>query len=198
MKQFIKAISKSVLAALTLALVLSALACEKQEESTQSGKKTRPVPVEVADIRQGAITLFRNFNGTLETQAELMVAPKISGRVVKLPFNLADTVTRGQVVAELDNDEYVQAVAQSRAELAVAKANLVESTSTLKMAKRDFERVNTLTTRGVASDSQLDSATATLATRQAQLDVATAQVTRAQALLETANIKLAYTKVKAE
>ena len=185
----------SALVAAAASLVLVTLSCDK-DAAKKAGK--RPAPVEVVAIEHGPITLFRSFNGTLEAQAEFMVAPKVGGRVERLPVNLADSVTRGQVVAELDNDEYIQAVAQARADLAVAKANLVEAKSAQEIATREFERVKTLKKRGVASDSQFDSAMADLAAKQAKLEVATAQVTRAQALLETANIRLGYTKVTAD
>ncbi|MCJ7600525.1 MAG: efflux RND transporter periplasmic adaptor subunit, partial [Desulfobulbaceae bacterium] len=134
---------------------------------------------------------------TLEAKAEFEVAPKVGGRVERLTVNLADTVENGQIVAELDNDEYVQAVAQAQADLAVAKANLVEAETALKITKREFERVETLKTRGVASESQYDQVMANQSAKRAQLEVAKAQMTRAEALLEAANIRLGYTKVTA-
>jgi RND family efflux transporter MFP subunit len=152
----------------------------------------------VTEITHGPITLRRTFNGTLEARAEFMVAPKVGGRIEKLAVNLADTVTRGQVVAELDNDEFVQAVAQAKADLAVARANLVEAKSALERADREFERIKILKKRGVASESQYDTSLAEQSAKQAQLEVAGAQVTRAEAQLETANIWLGYTKVTAD
>lgn len=94
---------------LLLCLVLI-LSCVKEEKKKKDGKKVRPSPVEVSSIERGSITLFRSFNGTLEPQAEFVVSPKIGGRVERLTVNLSDTVTRGQVVAELDDDEYLQEV----------------------------------------------------------------------------------------
>ena len=85
--------------------------------SSKSGKVLRPVPVEVVQIQHGPIALQRTFSGELEALAEFVVAPKVSGRVVRVIVNIADMVKRGQVVAELDNDEYVQAVAQAQADL---------------------------------------------------------------------------------
>ena len=75
----------------------------------------RVAPVEVAPIEHGSIQLRRTFSGALEAQAEFVVAPKVSGRIVRLDVDLADTVTRGQIVAWLDDDEYVQIVAQAEA-----------------------------------------------------------------------------------
>jgi RND family efflux transporter MFP subunit len=156
------------------------------------------VPVEVARIEHGPIELRRTFSGTLEARARFIVAPKISGRVERLAVDLADTVTRGQVVAELDNDEYIQAVAQAKADLEVARANLSETRSALKIANRDLQRIQTLRKRGVASEVQLDAARADQLAKQVQLEVAEAHVTRAESSLETARIRLGYTKIRAD
>ena len=91
--------------------------------SNKSVMTLRPVPVETAQIKRGPIALQRIFSGELHALAEFVVAPKVSGRVERVIVNIADTVKRGQVVAELDNDEYVQAVAQAQADLEVARAN---------------------------------------------------------------------------
>ena len=157
----------------------------------------KAAPVEVAPIVRGPIELRRTYSGTLEPRAEFVVAPKVSGRVERLAVDLADTVHRGQVVAELDNDEYVQAVAQAKADLAVARANLSEAKSALEIADRDLERIRTLRARGIASESQLDAARANHLTKRAQLEVAMAQAAKAESSLETANIRLGYTKVQA-
>ncbi|MGA6993089.1 MAG: efflux RND transporter periplasmic adaptor subunit [Candidatus Deferrimicrobiaceae bacterium] len=161
------------------------------------GLLKQPAPVEVGPIRQGPIELRRTYSGTLEARAEFVVAPKVNGRIERIAVNLADTVKRGQVVAELDNDEYVQEVAQAKADLEVARANLSEAKSALEIADRDLERIRTLRGRGVASESQLDGARANHLTKQAQVEVAMAQVAKAESSLETANIRLRYTKVRA-
>ncbi len=163
----------------------------------KSGRTSRPVPVETAEIRQGPIALQRTFSGELEALAEFVVAPKVSGRVERVTVNIADTVKRGEVVAELDNDEYVQAVAQAQADLAVARANLSEAESALEIANREFKRTESLLKRGIASDSEFDAARQEQLTKQAKLKVAAAQVTKAESSLETANIRLGYTKVTA-
>jgi RND family efflux transporter MFP subunit len=155
------------------------------------------VPVEVALIQRGPITLQRTFSGELEALAEFVVAPKVSGRVERMMVHIADTVQRGQVVAELDNDEYVQAVAQARADLAVSRANLSEAKSALENANREFTRTELLLKRGIASDSEFDTARQDQLAKQAQLKVSEAQVTKAQSSLETANIRIGYTKVTA-
>jgi RND family efflux transporter MFP subunit len=165
--------------------------------ASKSGKALRPVPVEVARIQRGSIEQQRTFSGELEALAEFVVAPKVSGRVEQVFVNIADTVERGQVVAELDNDEYVQAVAQAQADLEVSRAKLSEAKSALETANREFKRTESLLKRGVASDSEFDVASQERLAKQAQLKVAAAEVTKAESSLETANIRLGYTKVTA-
>ncbi|MFN2274578.1 MAG: efflux RND transporter periplasmic adaptor subunit, partial [Anaerolineales bacterium] len=83
--------------------------------------------------------------------------------------------------AELDNAEYVQAVAQAEADLVVALANLADAESQLQIAERELERVDRLRERGVSYESQRDLANADYLAKQAQVQVSRAQVTRAGA-----------------
>jgi RND family efflux transporter MFP subunit len=101
------------------------------------------------------------------------------------------------VVAELDNDEYVQAVARARADLEVAAANLTEARSAFEIADREFERTASLLKREIASDSEFDAARQNRMAKEAQLKVAAAHVAKAESSLETAKIQLGYTQVTA-
>lgn len=84
-------------------------------------------------------------------------------------MDLADPVTRGQLVVELDDREYVQAVAQADADSAVARATLAEDNSTLDIAQRELARVETLREQGIASESQFDAAKTEQLAGQARL-----------------------------
>ena len=170
---------------------------QERSSTSKKDKALRPVPVEVAQIQHGPIALQRTFSGELEARAQFVVAPKVSGRVERVLVNIADTVKRGQVVAELDNDEYVQAVAQAQADLEVAAANLSKARSDLETANREFKRTELLLKRGIASDSEFDAVRQDQLSKQAQLKVAEAQVAKAESSLETANIRLRYTEVTA-
>jgi RND family efflux transporter MFP subunit len=168
------------------------------QEPADRNQQRQPVPVEVALVERGPIELRRSFTGTLETRSELVAAPKVSGRIERLAVDLADTVSRGQVVAQLDNGEYVQAVAQARADLEVARANLAEARSLLTIAERELERIDRLRERGLSSESERDLAKADQLAKQAHVQVSRAQVSRAEAVLEAARIRLGYTQVTAD
>jgi len=157
-----------------------------------------PVPVEVAPVEHGPIELLRTFTGTLEARAEFVVAPKVSGRVEQLDLDLADEVTRGQVVAVLEDAEYVQAVARAQADLEVARASNAEAESLLKIADRELNRIDELRGRGATSESQRDIAKAEQLAKQAQVKVTSARIASAAADLEAARIRLGYTQVTAD
>ncbi|MCA8961071.1 MAG: efflux RND transporter periplasmic adaptor subunit [Planctomycetes bacterium] len=154
--------------------------------------------VEVGRVTRGSIAERRVYSGTLEARAEFVVAPKVGGRIEKLYVDLSDEVQRGQVVAELDDDEYAQAVAEAEADLAVARANVVEAERSLEIVDRELDRLQSLLDRGVASESEMDSGRAERLAKVAALDVAKARVQRADASLAAAKIRLGYTRVTAD
>ena len=164
----------------------------------QDKDAARAIPVEVAEVRRGPMQMQRTFSGTLEARAQFVVAPKISGRVKKLYVDLADLVTRGQVVAELDDEVYQQAVAQAEADLAVARANLEAAKSALEIAARELARLDQLRKQGLTTDTQYDVARASQLAKRAEVDVARANLRKAESALETSRIQLGYTRVKAE
>jgi multidrug efflux pump subunit AcrA (membrane-fusion protein) len=114
----------------------------RQNSADPRSGTSRAIPVEVVAVEQGNIQRQRSFSGSLQAQTEMLVAPKVSGRIEQLNVDLADRVSRDQVVAQLDNDEYVQAVRQMEAELAVARTNLAEAQSQLKIAERELQRID--------------------------------------------------------
>ncbi len=187
-----------VVAALgSLGWLISQRLAEQFEDVPRQQRSTRAVPVEVEQIVNGRMNQIRSFTGTLDANQEFIVSAKVSGRVEEVTVDLADRVGRNQIVARLDNAEYRQALTQSEADLAVARANLAEAESLLKIADRELVRVNTLRERGVSSESEQDTIRANQLARAAHLDVTQAQVTRATAAVETARIRLGYSNVTA-
>jgi len=158
---------------------------------------TPPAPVEVALIRQGAIELTRTFSGALESTAKFNAAPKIGGRVASLEVDIGDTISRGQLIARLDDEEYVQSVAQARADVAVAQATLAEAKSVLLISLRETKRVELLLEQKIAHEAQHDEAKAKELEKRAQMEVARAKLSSALAGLEAANIRLGYTTITA-
>ncbi len=159
------------------------------------GFRQPAVAVEISPIETGLIRDVGQFSGTLIPKSQFIVAPKVSGKLKKLHVNIGDRVFRGQMVAQLDDEEYLQQVAQAEADLKVARANLEEARNSLELARKELERAETLHKKGILSDAQFDSARAQFQAQEARFKVAEAQVSNREAALETAKVRLSYTKI---
>ncbi|MGE3180599.1 MAG: efflux RND transporter periplasmic adaptor subunit [Phycisphaerae bacterium] len=195
---------KSHAAAVILVLILffgaaivawRALAMEAQ--SDRKAEFSAPIAVEISPIESGRMRDIRVLSGTLEASTRFDVAAKVGGLIRELHVDLGDEIERGQVVAVLDDDEFVQAVAEAKAELAVRNAELDQAQSEMTRVEREFQRVEGLRQRGVASDYEFDEVAALRQTQQAAVMLSEARVRQAQASLELANIRLSYTHVRA-
>jgi HlyD family secretion protein len=108
-----------------------------------------------------------------------------------------DPVTTGQVLAKLDTDNLSARVAQSRANLAAAKARVEDARATALEARTRLARIQDLATRGNASKQELDTAAAADARARAGLLNAEAQVRVAEANLMADETNLAKAEIKA-
>lgn len=160
-------------------------------------REAQAIPVEALPVQTGRMEQRRLFSGTLEASAELVVAPKIPGRIARTLVDLSDRVGRGAEVALLDDAEFTQAVSSAKADLAVATAQAAEAANRLELAERELTRMRTLEERGVASTATLEMAETEFIMRTSALAVATANVQAREAALATAGIRLSYTRVTA-
>lgn len=161
------------------------------------GRGNPAVAVEIAEVEQRTIQDIGQFTGSLLPKSQFVVAPKVGGRLDRLLVNIGDRVKRNQLVARLEDDVYSQEVEKARAELEVAKANLVESQSALAIAEREFERAKALSQKEVMSQSGLDTANAKYDAAVANFRVAQAVVTSRESSLKTVQVHLTYTEIRA-
>ncbi|MBX3747175.1 MAG: efflux RND transporter periplasmic adaptor subunit [Verrucomicrobiae bacterium] len=179
-----------------------AMGCSPSGGGGRSGGGTREEE-RVAAIRaepavRRSLELRRTFSGALEAADKVVVAPKVGGRIERLTVDLADPVSRNQVVALLDAAEFAQDERQAEAELAVAEANRSQAANALEISRRENGRIELLRERGIASDAEHDVARADLMQKESQVQVAEAQIRRAAAVLESARIRHGYTRVTAD
>ena len=156
-----------------------------------------PIAVECAKATVGDVDDVAEFTGTLAGEAEVLVSPKIAGRVAAVLVNLGDEVTEGQLLATLDDAEAQHAVEEADARLAVARASLEECEANLTTAQRELDRVQTLRERKVAAVSELETAEAAVSALLARKKVSEASIHQQEAALRVAQARLSYTKIVA-
>lgn len=119
-------------------------------------------------------------SGNVEV-TEINVAFKIPGRVLSLYTDEGRSVAKGDKLAVLDSAEYESQVAQNR-------ANVMNADAELEKAGKDRERSELLYTREAIPAQQLDNA-------RTAYDVAFAHAELAKASLRTSEVKLKDTVI---
>ena len=152
-----------------------------------------PVAVEIDEVRYEPIRETRQLTGTIYPRYQYIVAPKVSGRIIKINKRIGDWVKRGEIIAKIDDAEYQQELLEAEANLKISLANLAEIESQFELAKQELERVQLLQQKGIASPSELDAASSNFNALQSRIKLCQAQVEQRQAALNSANIRLGYT-----
>ena len=177
-------------------LVIAWAALRNDESPDKKQRRGRgAAPVEVVAIERGAISERRVLAATMESPSHVVIAAHVGGRVHHLSVDLGDTVTNGQIVAELDRAELDQSAAQAAAEVATARVGLDEATRLLEFAEREQRRAQGLSQRGVVSDTEFDRAQSDLVAKKSAVDAAQARLERASAALRLARVRSDYAKV---
>jgi RND family efflux transporter MFP subunit len=197
----VKGKSMKRIVAVVIVLAVLALIGWRIGQKVAAGKKAnqargqRAVPVEATPVNRQTVHDVEEFTGTLLPKTQFIVAPKVPGRVEKLLVNIGDPVKNGDLVAQLDSEEYAQAVAQASAELDVSRANEADSASELDAADREYTRAKELREQKVASEAELDQAQTRSRAAQAKQQVAQAQIKQKEAALKAAEARLGYTHI---
>ena len=163
--------------------------------SPRSGRP--PVAVAVDTVRYEPIQETRQLTGSIYPLYQYVVAPKVSGRIMRMYKRIGDLVKRDEIIAEIDNAEYEQAVLEAEANQKISRANLTEIEIQLDLAKQELERVQLLQQKGIASPAELDAATTNFHALESRIQLAQAQVEQRQAALNSAKIRLSYTVLRA-
>jgi macrolide-specific efflux system membrane fusion protein len=149
-------------------------------------------PVVVADLDQTVIA-----TGTLEARNLVSVGAQVSGRVVSLKVDVGDTVTSGQLIAEIDSLPQQNTLRNAEAALQTTQAQRVAKVAALKQAELTFKRQQEMMAQDATPRADYESAEATLAATRADIAALDAQLAQGKIQVDTAKLNLGYTKITA-
>lgn len=155
-----------------------------------------PMPVETAPVSRAPLTDDLQIVGNLVGNATVDVAPKVGGRLASVRVRIGDSVSRGQVIATVEDDEIREQVRQAEAAAQVAQATIRQRDADLKFAQTNLERAQSLFQRQLIAQQALDDAAARQQAAAAQLDLARAQNAQSRARLQELRITLANTVIR--
>ena len=132
----------------------------KRAAPAEMTKSSSPVSIELSETEIAVaqtMTMTQGvpISGTLKAVRTAMVKARVAGELVMLEVREGDAVKMGQIVAQVDNTEYLarQRQAQQQAEAARAQVDV---------AQRQFGNNNALVSQGFISKTALDTSIANL------------------------------------
>ncbi|MRG93180.1 efflux RND transporter periplasmic adaptor subunit [Polyangium spumosum] len=160
-------------------------AWKQKAAAAAEGTKYQSQKVERGDLR---VTVTAT--GTLKARNTVEVGAEITGRVLEVHVNFNDKVTKGQILAEIDTEQYTARVEEATAQLASANASLVNARATANEAKLKLGRAEAMAGQGLTAAQEVETAQANHKRAQAQVSSAGSQVTLAHASLKVAKTNL--------
>jgi RND family efflux transporter MFP subunit len=110
------------------------------------------------------------YSGEVRARVESRLGFRVAGKIIRRPVELGQRVRVGEVLAQLDPQDYKLSADAARAQLAAAATNR-------DLAAADFRRYKDLREQNFISSAELERRETTLKAAQAQFDQAQAQLT---------------------
>lgn len=212
--------SRRALAVACAALLCAASAACKseypvagQQRAPGAGGGGEPRPVRLGRVEELPVGTSVAVTGTLAAQDEATLSVKVPGRVSTINVDLGSVVRRGQVVAQVEQQDYRLRVQQAEAALQQARARLglapqgeddrfdPEVTGTVRQARAVLEearqnrqRVVALVESGVVARAEFESADAAFKVAQARYQDAVEEIRNRQALLAQRRTELSLAR----
>lgn len=198
-------------AALLLGACTATAACSQAAGANGQNVQKPPQTVIVAAVRAQTVPITEDYQATIGAIDRVEVRARVQGTLERAPFKEGDLVHKGDLIFQIQRNEYVAALRSAQAQLATAQAQVRASRGNFFSRQAALERANITVARNrplaaekAIPQKDLDNAVQTQAVAQGDLDVAKAQIETAnaavlagQAAVEIATINLGYTTIYA-
>jgi HlyD family secretion protein len=160
-----------------------------------------PIQVTTATVvgGSGAAAAGVVANGYVVARTQASVSAKLAGRLAFLGVSEGSHVTAGQVIARLDNADYAAGVTAAEANLATARASLIETESDRDQLQREARRAREVRAQNaqLVSQQDLEAAESRAAQADARVRAQEARVQSADAGLRLAQANFENTLIRA-
>ncbi len=162
-------------------------------------RRNRPVEPQYFStaITRGDVQETVETSGTVQPVVQVQVGSQVSGRVARVLVDFNSRVRAGQLLAEIDQTPFRAAVAQSRAAVLSAEAQLQRARANERLTASNLARATALRERDLNSPADVDQARGSHDVALADIAVAQAEIARARATLSSAENNLTYTRITA-
>ncbi|WKC38134.1 efflux RND transporter periplasmic adaptor subunit [Ectopseudomonas chengduensis] len=141
------------------------------------------IPVRVVTVEQRSVPVLVSALGTVRSLRSVDIRPQVDGVLVEMPVREGQLVSRGDLLARIDDRAIVAALNQAEAQLAVSQAQLAS-------ARLDLRRYQALSRSSAISAQTLDQQSALVTQLQATVRTNEASVAANQ-------VQLSHTRIHA-
>jgi len=161
--------------------------------------RTQPIVVEVAEAGRGTVaeTVTNTRAGTVKACQRAKLAPPAGGQIARLPVKKGDRVQAGQVLLELWNDDIRAELRVTERDAAAARSRREEACVAARVARRESNRLASLTERRLVSTELAERAAGEAEAREAACRAAGEQIRVSEARIEAARARLERTLLRA-
>lgn len=152
----------------------------------------RPIIVTRANIEEVVTS-----QGKLEAKQYVDVGTQVSGQLKKIHVDIGDSVTQGQLLAELDPRVYQAQVEAGEAHLNSLRAQLDQQKAAAALAEQNLKRNQNLITVNAVSQQALQETESQAAVARAQVQAVVAQIQETESNLKASRTNLGYSKIYA-
>ncbi len=138
-----------------------------------------------------------NASGYVVAQRKAAVASKGTGRLIYLGVQEGSRVKEGEIVAKIESDDLVAERAQTEAQLAVARAELVRAETEARTAERNHDRFSDLYSRKAVSQLDFENAQDRHLKAKAAVDSAKFAIKALEANVHRLSVLIEYTVIRA-
>jgi len=182
-------LKNSLFALLSVFIILSLASCGNGESDNEGAGPGgfgnfgggQPASVEATPVRSGSISRQVQAYGTVRPQDVVAITPQVSNRVTKIHVDLGDNVSQGQIMAEIYDEPFREAVEQAQAQIRQAEASFERDSTVLLRQQELFER-------DLISRAEFDDIRATFLNSKAQYESSKAALSQSMENLGNTNI----------
>lgn len=147
-------------------------------------------------IDKGNIEALVITTGSLNPVITVDVGSQVSGKIDKLYVDFNSRVKEGQVIAELDQAQFITRVKQNEANYKSAEASLEKTKVTLDNTKKKYDRAMNLFEKDLISFEEKEAIETQYYSAMADIQSSEARLEQADSQLDSSKVDLTYTIIK--
>lgn len=160
-------------------------------------KKEDTITYITQPVRRQNVEKVVNATGEVKAVDLVTVGAQVSGKIEKLYVSIGQTVKMGDMIAEIDSTTQQNDVDIAKAKMSSYQAQLKAAKTSLKIAKKQYQRMQSLKKQNAASTEDLENAEDGYESAMSKVAEIEASLKETEISLSTAETNLGYTKITA-